>query len=171
MPIKEETPFSIQQIVQKVHSDTRNAGRKRAATAEEEELAKLKEHYAGKVVYVYDESHENRFAKGEFREFGSVAFSFEECLKNVKPHIIRYRGNDYWAEVEKALSKLGKVTPTQEKPIVFHVVVGPHHQTRWNAFWCLPGEKFYEHIVEHLKWHKDELERNSRSDGDNYDNL
>lgn len=146
-PAIDRDHFNIPEIIAAIKSDADSAAAQARKEAEDKSISALRSRYGGKTLYCYDESHENRFHQ-EPRKWAAVALSFEGCVAKMRPHIIRYNGEDHWTVIEGRINdfRARKELPDIEtgQRIVFQA------DNRWYCFFCIDGNKFCGKIVEML---------------------
>lgn len=166
---QQEEVFRLEDIVRQMKLDAdRAAGaaaKKAREASEADALDRLKREYAGKTLYCYDESHENRFVRKAIREWNAIGFSFKECVDKARKHIFRNSGEEKWLRIERQLEGIsddGKPSLDPEQMLVFQA--GNH----WYCFFCVSGDAFCDLVAEQLaseRKHDAEQERQGRGEG------
>lgn len=150
---KEEDLFELHSAVQAMKRAADAAANVAAGKARDKKeaamLADLRRQYGGKTLYCYDEARQtNRFATQPPREWNAVAFSFEECVNKMRPHICRQHSVSHWESIERQLDtyRAAGELPSLEPENRLVLAAGDY----WYCFFCLTGDEYCDKVVAYL---------------------
>lgn len=156
--------FRLEEISRHIRLEADNRADKAANSArkaaEKEQLDVIRQWYGGKTLYCYDESHRDRFARGN-EEHNAIGLTFKECVDKARAYIFSHHGEERWLRIERELASTppeALPSPDPEQRLVFEA--GGY----WYCFFCIDGDKFCDLVARRIaEERKDNANRANQS--------